>query len=194
MKFDPLVKVQNNKIYKIADNSELSTENLNIVKVDSDNVKNAKIPEKNILTAVVCPWSKIELGKIGEENYNEELLAALREYLKSLENAGCFAFIVPQAEKSFNGENAADEADNFIKAFVHTARRIKDCTSVLGFAIATELMEKDSGKKLDENSWSQWFINEMNVKHAHYVYFAGKSNIKKFGLTTKTCTNELALY
>lgn len=187
MKFEPLVKVQENKLFKISDNSEVTTENLNIVQL-SDNIKDEKLPPENVLSAVVCPWKKIELG---EDNYNEELLAGLREYLKNLEEAGKFAFVVPQVQKSFGD---ADEADSFIKAMVHTARRIKDCTSVLGFAVAAELMEKDAGKKLDENSWSQWFIDEMNVKHGHYVYFAGKANVKKYGLVAKTVTNELILY
>ena len=186
MKFDPLVKVAENKLVKLSDGSGLSTENLNIVQVDG--VESAQVPAAGILTAVVCPWSKIE---IGEGSYNEEILAKLRDFLKNLEDAGVFAFIVPQAQKTFSD---ADEADSFIKAMVHTARRVKDCTSVLGFAVAAELMEKDAGKKLDENSWTQWFINEMNVKHAHYVYFAGKSNIKKYGLVPNASSCELVLY
>lgn len=186
MKFAPLVKVVENKLVKLSDGSEISAENLNIVQIYG--VESALIPAAGSLTAVVCPWSKIE---IEDGNYNEESLAKLRDFLKKLEDAGAFAFVVPQAQKSFLN---ADEADSFIKAMVHTARRIKDCTSVLGFALAGELMEKDAGKKLDENSWSQWFINEMNVKHAHYVYFAGKSNIKKYGLVPMTSSCELVLY
>ncbi len=186
MKFDPLVKVVENKLVKLSDGSEISAENLNIVQIDG--VESALVPAAGSLTAVVCPWNNVE---IEEGSYNEEILAKLRDFLKGLEAAGAFAFIVPMAQKSFAD---ADEADSFIKAMVHTARRIKDCTSVLGFAVAAELMEKDAGKKLDENSWSQWFINEMNVKHAHYVYFAGKSNIKKFGLVPATSSCELVLY
>ena len=186
MKFDPLVKVVENKLVKLSDGSVLSTENLNIVQVDG--VESASVPAAGFVTAVVCPWSKIE---IEDGNYNEEILAKLRDFLKKLEEAGLFAFVVPMTQKSFAD---ADEADSFIKAMVHTARRIKDCTSVLGFAVAAELMEKDAGKKLDENSWSQWFINEMNVKHSHYVYFAGKSNIKKYGLVPETSSCELVLY
>lgn len=186
MKFDPLVKVVENRLVKLSDGSGLSTENLNIVQVDG--IESASVPAAGILTAIVCPWSKIE---IEEGSYNEEILAKLRDFLKKLEDAPAFAFIVPQAQKTFAD---ADEADSFIKAMVHAARRIKDCTSVLGFAVAAELMEKDAGKKLDENSWTQWFMNEMNVKHSHYVYFAGKSNIKKYGLVPKTGSCELVLY
>lgn len=186
MKFDPLVKVVENKLVRLSDGSPVSAENLNIVQADE--LETQDVPSAEVLTALVCPWKKIE---IEEGCYNEELLAKIRDFLKKLEASGSFAFVVPQAQKSFSG---ADEADSFIKAMVHTARRIKDCTSVLGFAVAAELMEKDAGKKLDENSWTQWFINEMNVKHGHYVYFAGKSNIKKYGLSPETATCELVLY
>lgn len=186
MKFDPLVKVVENKLVRLSDGSPVSAENLNIVQADE--LETQDVPSAEVLTALVCPWKKIE---IEEGCYNEELLAKMRDFLKKLEASGSFAFVVPQAQKSFSG---ADEADSFIKAMVHTARRIKDCTSVLGFAVAAELMEKDAGKKLDENSWAQWFINEMNVKHGHYVYFAGKSNVKKYGLSPETATCELVLY
>lgn len=186
MKFDPLVKVVENKLVKLSDGSEIGTENLNIVQIDG--VDSALTPASGGITAVVCPWKKVE---IEDGNYNEEILAKLRDFLKKIEAAGAFAFIVPQAQKSFSD---ADEADSFIKAMVHVARRIKDCTSVLGFAVAAELVEKDAGKKLDENSWSQWFINEMNVKHSHYVYFVGKSNVKKYGVLPVTASCELVLY
>ena len=186
MKFDPLVKVVENKLVRLSDGSPVSAENLNIVQADE--LETQDVPSAEVLTALVCPWKKIE---IEEGCYNEELLAKMRDFLKKLEASGSFAFVVPQAQKSFSG---ADEEDSFIKAMVHTARRIKDCASVLGFAVAAELMEKDAGKKLDENSWTQWFINEMNVKHGHYVYFAGKSNVKKYGLSPETATCELVLY
>ena len=59
---------------------------------------------------------------------------------------------------------------------VHCARRIKDCTSVIGFAIPAELIAKDSD--FGPDSYAQWFINEMNVKHGHYVYFADSAVIE----------------
>lgn len=186
MKFDPLVKVRENKLVKISDNSEISVENLNVVQLKNIAVEAAG--KKDRLTACVCSWSEVELS---EGNYNEELLAKFRDYLKKIEEKSSYAFIVPKAEKSFAD---ADQADSFIKSMVHLARRVKDCTSVVGFALASELLEKDAGKTLDENSWSQWFINEMNVKHSHYVYFASAADLKKYGLEGRTCTNELVIY
>ena len=70
----------------------------------------------------------------------------------------------------------ADTVQTYIDAMVHCARRIKDCTSVIGFAIPAELIAKDSD--FGPDSYAQWFINEMNVKHGHYVYFADSAVIE----------------
>ena len=51
MKFDPLVKVVENKLVKLSDDSEMSTENLNIVQVDG--IESASVPAAGIITAVV---------------------------------------------------------------------------------------------------------------------------------------------
>ena len=77
---------------------------------------------------------------------------------------------------------------------VHTARRIKDAESVVGFSLADELVEKDEGGEFDENSYSQWFINDMNVKHGHYVYFAKQDLLKIKGLLGKGICSNLVLF
>ena len=51
MKFEPLVKVVENKLVKISDNSEISTENLNIVQADC--LGEQPVPAAGTLTAVV---------------------------------------------------------------------------------------------------------------------------------------------
>lgn len=186
MKFDPLVKVVENKLFTIEENAELNLEKLNVVQADA--VEGLECPAEGVVTAVICPWSKVEMEPGA---YNEDLLAKLRDYLKQLEEKGRFAFVVPVSEKSFED---ADQADSFISAMVHVARRIKDAESVVGFAIAAEILEKDAGNALDENSWTQWFVNDMNKKHGHYVYFAEKSLVQKFNVQPKTSTNDLVLY
>lgn len=185
MKFDPLVKVVKNKLVKIENGLQFNLESLNVVQADA--VEGLGCPEDGVVTAVICPWSKIEMEPGA---YNEDLLAKLRDYLKMLEENGSFAFVVPEAGKSFDD---ADQADSFISAMVHTARRIKDAESVVGFSIVSELLEKDAGKALDDNSWTQWFINEMNKKHGHYVYFAENAAVHRFNVQPKTTTNELVL-
>lgn len=186
MKFDPLVKVAENRLFKISDGSEINLSGLNVVQADS--VDASCIPSDGVVTAVVCSWSKIEMEP---GSYNEDLLAKLRDYLKSLEENGRFAFIVPVADSKIED---ADQADSFVSAMVHAARRIKDAESVVGFAIPSVFAEKDSGKALDDNSYCQWFINEMNKKHGHYVYLIEKSLAEKFSVEPKTVTNELVMY
>ena len=105
MKLDPIFTVKNKKLYKIADNSE----------VDASTLKRIDIP-----------WSTVELE---DEAYNEEYLASLREQLKAMETSESFAVLVPVVDKPL--ETPEDE-ELFINAYNHTARRVKDCTSVAG--------------------------------------------------------------
>ena len=109
--------------------------------------------------------------------------------MKKFEENGQFAFIVPGTKKEISD---ADTADSYIRAMVHTARRIKDCVSVIGFAIPDELIAKDS--VFDENSYSQWFINEMNVKHGHYLYFASKAKLIALNLMEKAEKTSFVFY
>ena len=76
MKLEPLFEAKENKLYKIEDNSLVNLEELKRIEL---------------------PWSKVELE---EESYNEELLANLREELKSLENQNIFAILIPVVDKS----------------------------------------------------------------------------------------------
>lgn len=220
MKFEPLFKSENNKLIKISDNSSYPTvltelasaesgeqkeskesaKNLNIVDLDfisgnsdfSDISESDIFPEnKNQISAVKVQWEKIDFGG---ENYNEEILAALRSYLKKLEENGRFAFIIPSTEKEISD---SDLADSYIKAMVHSARRIKDCTSVVGFAVPDEFLKKDSDSKvsiLDENSYSQWFVNEMNVKHGHYIYFVNSDKIQQAKSNADFSKSRFVLY
>ena len=186
MKFDPLVKSQNNKLYLLSDDSEIDVESAAVVDGASVNSQSA-LPEQQIAVVKLC-WNSVEMNP-GE--YNEELLAALRDYLKKLEENGRYAFIEASAGKELKD---ADEADSFIAAMVHAARRIKDAVSVVGFSIADELLSKDAGSSLDENSYSQWFVNEMNKKHGHYVYFISKKAAENFKLLDLVAKTSFILY
>lgn len=187
MKFEPLVKSQENELFRISDGAKLNLSDLNQVTFENAVSGSAAICAEKITVINLC-WNNVE---IAAESYNEEGLAALRDYLKKLEDAGAFAFIAVQAGKPLDD---ADKADSFIKAMVHTARRIKDATSVIGFSVASELMANDAGKALDANSWSQWFVNEMNVKHGHYVYFIQNQLLTQFNIDVKTAETPYILY
>lgn len=137
MKLDPIFTVKNKKLYKIADNSEVDTSTLKRIDI---------------------PWSTVELE---DEAYNEEYLASLREQLKAMETSESFAVLVPVVDKPL--ETPEDE-ELFINAYNHTARRVKDCTSVAGLELVPQLKDK------------QAFMDTLAIKHAQYIYFTKAEN------------------
>lgn len=137
MKLEPIFTVKENKLYKIADGTLVNTNNLKKINI---------------------PWSTVE---IEDGVYNEEFLALLRDELKKMEETGIFAVLVPIVDKTLE---TPEQEESFINAFNHTARRVKDCTSVAGMEIATELKDKQN------------FIDTLSIKHAQYVYFTTSKN------------------
>ena len=137
MKLDPIFTVKNKKLYKIDDNSEVDTSTLKRIDI---------------------PWTSVELE---DGIYNEEFLAQLRDQLKKMEESGLFAVLVPLADKPLE---TAEEEEAFINAYNHTARRVKDCTSVAGMELAPQLKNK------------QAFMDTLAIKHAQYVYFTRAEN------------------
>ena len=95
-------------------------------------------------------WSDVEGNP---EEYNEDSLAKLRDDLKALEDKKEFVFIEPVFDK--NGG-----AEQFTAAMKHCARRIKDCVSVIGFAIPSEILASKA-----------FYIEELSAKHAQYCFF-----------------------
>ena len=185
MKFDPLFKSEKNRLVKIENNKTFNTEKLHLIY--GENISSAELPaEQSELAGIQIKWSAVELQP---GVYNEEYLAVLRDYLKILEQHGRFAFIIPQTVKELPD---SDTVQSYIDAMVHCARRIKDCTSVIGFAVPAELLAKDSD--LGPNSYAQWFVNEMNVKHGHYVYFVDSSVISEKKLEQAVQTSDFILY
>ena len=137
MKLEPLFTVKNSKLYKIADHSEVDTSTLKRIDI---------------------PWSTVE---IEDEAYNEEYLAQLRDQLKNMEETGEFAVLVPVVDKPLE---TPEQEELFINAYNHTARRVKDCTSVTGLELAPQLKDK------------QAFMDTLAIKHAQYVYFTKAEN------------------
>jgi hypothetical protein len=106
-------------------------------------------------------WSDVEGGS---EEYKEDFLAKLRDQLKSLEEKGEFVFIEPLFDKDAGYEQ-------FTAAMKHCARRIKDCVSVIGFAIPEEIFEKRA-----------FYIEELSAKHQQYCFFTRKNGESGFVL------------
>lgn len=137
MKLDPIFTVKNKKLYKISDGNEADTAALKRIDI---------------------PWSTVELE---DEVYNEEFLAQLRDQLKALEASNTFAVLVPVVDKPLD---TSDQEEAFTNAFNHTARRVKDCISVAGLELPSQLKDKQS------------FMDTLAVKHAQYVYFTKAEN------------------
>ena len=161
MKLEPLFTVKNNELYKIADNSkvELKSEALNQIHADK------LVFTDDSFCKVLIPWSKVELD---EEVYNEEFLAALRDFLKLYDEKNHFVIIKPIVDKDLSTPEAVEL---FINAFNHTARRIKDCVSVAGIELPPQLIEKGFAPATPAAD----FMEKLAIKHQQYVYFAEKT-------------------
>jgi hypothetical protein len=161
MKLEPRFENKNGKLFLLETGSVVNTDNFTRVDPDSAGIEQLASPEFAekfcgggfSILGVCIAWKNIEISK---EVYNEEFLAALRDFLKNIETAGVYAVIVPE----MNGA----EFSQYTAAMVHVARRIKDCGAVVGFAFPRELV-------CDSEAVSS-FIESMSVKHAQYVYFS----------------------
>lgn len=133
MKLERLFEVKKSKLFKVSGEE---------FPVSSKNIKSVK-------------WNEVEGAP---EEYNEEFLAQLRDELKSLEEKKEFVFIEPVFDKTGLNENSIEQ---FTAAMKHTARRIKDCISVIGFAIPAEVETK-----------KDFYIAELSQKHQQYCFFS----------------------
>ena len=157
MKLDPIFTIKNNTLYKIDNNSPVDTSTLKQIQIK---------------------WSAV---KLAEESYNEEYLAQLREDLKSMEEAGTFAVLVPIVDKPL--ENA-EQVEAFINTFNHTARRVKDCVSVAGFVLPDSV----TAKGFDAGSPACDFMETLAIKHAQYVYFVNAQSAAQQNLPDNIAT------
>lgn len=137
MKLEPIFTTKNNRLIKIEDNS---------------------IIDISTIQKINIPWTTVEME---EGYYNEEFLATLRDQLKKNELIKKYVILVPIVDKQLENNN---QIEQFINAFNHTARRIKDCTCVVGFELPLELKAQ------------QEFIDTLSVKHSQYIYFSKAEN------------------
>ena len=161
MKLDARFESKNGKLYALKTGAEADTGAL--IPFDSGVLSGAssEIAETEAqrfsdssgkILAVYVPHRAVE---ISENMYDEMYLAALRVFLKSIEAYGAYAIVVPISDCG---------AERLTQAMCHTARRIKDCASVIGFALPDVLTESEATT----------FTDAMSVKHAHYVYFSNR--------------------
>ena len=205
MKIEAKFESKNNRLYRKADNSEVSLTSL--MRMEAAVICGKELEAgalkkmtseltatKNKTLCVYLPWFLVEKTP---ESYNEEILAYLRDFLKEIEEGGLNTIIVPQLESDScpvelvsNGQLNPQATEYFIAAMKHTARRIKDCQSVLGFAIPPELMIGG----LSEDSPIKMYMEELSQKHEHYVYFAKKADLENANLLSQVEKTDIVLY
>lgn len=167
MKLDARFESKNGKLYALKTGAEADTGAL--IPFDSGVLSGAssEIAETEAqrfsdnsgkILAVYVPHRAVE---ISENMYDEMYLAALRVFLKSIEAYGAYAIVVPISDCG---------AERLTQVMCHTARRIKDCASVIGFALPDALTESEATT----------FTDAMSAKHAHYVYFSNRHTNSSF--------------
>ena len=167
MKLDAQFESKNGKLYALKTGEEADTGAL--IPFDSSVLSGASSESAEAeaqkfsqnagkIIAVYVPHRAAE---ISENTYDEMYLAALRVFLKSIETYGAYAVVVPISDCG---------AERLTQAMCHTARRIKDCAAVIGFAIPDALTESEATT----------FTEAMSAKHAHYVYFSNRHTLSSF--------------
>ena len=160
MKLEPLFFIKQNNLYKIQTQEKVELSNFQTVSYQEF----TQNPLSNDFVKIDINWSSIELE---DEVYNEELLAQLRDNLKKLDENNHFAIINPIADKQIS---SYDDADLFINACNHMARRVKDCESVIGLELPDQIFAQEAAAD---------FMDTLSKKHANYVFFTNNSNESK---------------
>ena len=162
MKLERLFEGKENSLYTVNGESvKISGSAVNA----ADFIKQPAVSQKEALRISVN-WT---LSGLDEENYNEDFLASLRDSLKALEEKNTFAIIEPVCDSACETEA---QKDAFIQSMKHCARRIKDCTSVIGFKIPGEVN-------------AALFTEELSAKHGHYVFFSTDEKVLEDSSTVR---------
>ena len=159
MKLEKQFVSKDNSLYTL-DGSECSMQNIPVLNASScADVENAG--NVSSFSCIELPWTLVGCD---EDSYNEEFLAGFRDFLKVLEERRLYVFIIPSADRM---PSSQEEKDAFVASMKHCARRIKDCASVVGFAVPSA----------DIGINSSFFIEELSQKHGHYVFFSKEDSI-----------------
>jgi len=160
MKLQALFRAENNKLFRIEDNKEFIVTGCTVKKAENCQGEAAANEFTEEFFAIDVPWTLVGTD---EDSYNEQFLSDFRDYLKILDEKKIFVYINPVADKV---PETAIQREDFVASFKHCARRIKDCQSVVGFAI-------------NPCADSQLFMEELSAKHSHYIYFSKDKELLK---------------
>ncbi len=164
MKIESKFKEKKNSLYTI-DNKAVSVIEMAHFKINESSISSDSLL-RTVLMERICgttekpviltiSWKCVEPQ---EESYNEEFLALLRNFLKKLEAENIYTVIDPIPEIDFTPKLFT----SFTAAVVHLARRIKDCSNVIGFTIHPSI---------NETSNINFYKEELSRKHSQYLYF-----------------------
>ena len=169
MKLDAQFESKNGKLYALKTGAETDTgalipfDSAVLSGVSSEIAETEAQKFSQDAGKIIAVYVPLRAAEISENMYDEMYLAALRVFLKSIEACGAYAVIVPVSDCGCG-------AERLTQAMCHTARRIKDCVSVIGFALPDVLTESEATT----------FTDAMGVKHAHYVYFSNRHTRSSF--------------
>lgn len=161
MKLEARFTSHDNRLFYI-DGTECPVLNAPLLNA-ADCAPGTQVPAEGLL-CLRLDWQQVGTGDSG---YNEEFLAAFRDFLKELEESGHYAFIVPDSA----GQDFPS-GEELTAGMKHCARRIKDCASVVGFAVPAAA---DAG----------FFMEQLREKHAHYVFFSRDGQLLSDGSVVK---------
>lgn len=163
MKLDPLFEVKDSQLYTIA-GDKVDFKFIDVKDIDSE-----KADGENAFYNIIVDQKVIEPEA---ECYNEEYLAKLRDYLKAMEETKSYAAlnVIPSAV-SDKADSA--ETDSYVACVKHATRRVKDCENLAGVYLCDKFAKDGEAAKI------ALLIDELNVKHAQYVYFASEEVLAK---------------
>lgn len=139
MKVSPLIEARNGKLYSLSSGGE--------------------VPE-NALIPIELEWQKIECDNVHSSKvYDEAYLARLRESLQSEDYCDKYLMLLPLSRS--RALQSESEKEAFVQAIFHAARRLKDCTRVVGCYIPKEFTRTE-----DKNA----FVSQISSKHSHYIF------------------------
>ena len=156
MKLEARFKTSDNKLYTL-DGAECA---IYPETFESEKILGGQssLPEGKGPFALSINWTTVGLD---DQSYNEEFLASFRDFLKQLEEDDRYVLIVPVADKN---PSSTEEKSALTASMKHCARRLKDCASIVGFAVP-------------EESDPEEFISELRQKHQHYAFFSRDTNL-----------------
>lgn len=184
MKLEPLFTSEKNILVRLSDGEKINVQGLPVLQFDT-------ACGQNKFYIAVLPLARADV-EFDAGIYSEGFLAKLRMALKQLEEEGRFVVIIPCVGTS--APLNTDEAEALIKTMTHTARRIKDVRSVIGFAVPVEFLCSNVDNTGMKTPFAIRFIEEMAVKHEHYVFFADEAAVAQCGLEAELQKAGIVLY